>query len=302
MFAVITTFLITTAMATVVILFINYAHKKEIDILRRLHNIPVEEKKSTVEEKSSESWTSKQLTGFMPFDAHFNGAKLIAMSRKGRYYEVGKKYIASEDGHYSIPMTIEAGFSSHYPYNKNVTVMCRVSLLANKAPYKTRHGGEYVDTKEIEISKIITWDEIESVIKKTAHTNHFLTPREKQVRLKTSVLKGYKAMNKKSYSHDGKLHCNDNYPFEVGQDYTANGPILVCRNGFHFCTKLNDCFRYYDRMSETVICEIEASGVIVREEKQGDSKHAAQTIKVIREIPWDEIVKIEHEQLKEVEA
>lgn len=37
--------------------------------------------------------------------------------------------------------------------------------------------------------------------------------------------------------------------FEVGQQYIADGEIKWGENGFHFCTHLEDCFRYIDTFS-----------------------------------------------------
>lgn len=50
-------------------------------------------------------------------------------------------------------------------------------------------------------------------------------------------MKGYKVFNP-------DWTCRD-FQYEVGQTYTHDGDIEVCKAGFHFCQKPADCFDYY---------------------------------------------------------
>ena len=93
-------------------------------------------------------------------------------------------------------------------------------------------------------------------------------------------MKGYKVFNP-------DWTCRG-FKYEVGKKYHCDGEISCCKNGFHFCTKLVDCFNYYEFNSNNKVAEIEASGDI--DSKEDDIKHCASDIEIIREITWHEVL------------
>ena len=99
-------------------------------------------------------------------------------------------------------------------------------------------------------------------------------------RVKGEYMKGYKVFHP-------DWTCKG-FKYEVGKKYHCDGEISCCENGFHFCTKLADCFNYYEFNSNNKVAEIEASGDIDSEED--DTKHCASDIEIIREITWHEVL------------
>ena len=93
-------------------------------------------------------------------------------------------------------------------------------------------------------------------------------------------MKGYKVFNP-------DWTCKG-FKYEVGKKYHCDGEISCCKNGFHFCTKLADCFNYYEFNSNNKVAEIEASGDI--DSKEDNTKHCASDIEIIREITWHEVL------------
>jgi hypothetical protein len=93
-------------------------------------------------------------------------------------------------------------------------------------------------------------------------------------------VKGYKCFNK-------DFTCN-NFQFKVGKTFKHNGTIQLCKEGFHYCKELKDVFNYYGFDSDNHVCEIEASGQIIDGD---DDKSVCSIMKVIRELPWSEVLK-----------
>ena len=89
--------------------------------------------------------------------------------------------------------------------------------------------------------------------------------------------------------------CN-NFQFEIGKTYTHDGGIELCSSGFHACKKLQDCFKYYDCAPWNKIAEVELIGEILG--KDGN-KQVTNKIKIIREVPFDNIGKIIREGVAE---
>lgn len=96
------------------------------------------------------------------------------------------------------------------------------------------------------------------------------------------VVKGYKAFN-------SDWTCKG-FQYEVGKTYKIDGKIKVCERGFHFCTKLIDCFAYYPFENETKVAEVEATGLII--DSCDSSKKCTNEITIVREIPWDEVLRL----------
>lgn len=74
----------------------------------------------------------------------------------------------------------------------------------------------------------------------------------------------------------------------IGQEYIYEGKIEICRSGFHACTELIDCFKYYAPVPWNKIAEVELSGKILLYKE--DSKKCANKIKIIKELNWEEIL------------
>lgn len=93
---------------------------------------------------------------------------------------------------------------------------------------------------------------------------------------KREIVKGYKMFN-----HDWT--CNG-FKYEVGKTYKTDEKIELCKKGFHFCEKLDDCFRYYDCVTWNHMAEVEALGDIIRSDE--DTKCVTNKIKIVREIDF----------------
>ena len=93
-------------------------------------------------------------------------------------------------------------------------------------------------------------------------------------------MKGYKVFNP-------DWTCRG-YQFEVGKTFTEDVTPVCCNSGFHFCTKISDCFNYYTFNSDNKVAEVEALGEI--DTNNDDSKCSTNKIHIIREITWHEVL------------
>ena len=93
-------------------------------------------------------------------------------------------------------------------------------------------------------------------------------------------MKGYKI-----FDQDWKCH---GFQFQIGKTYEMKEDPILCEKGFHFCTKLEDCFNYYDAVTWNHIAEIKALGKIT-DKKCNNTKRATNKIQIIREIHFSEI-------------
>ena len=80
-----------------------------------------------------------------------------------------------------------------------------------------------------------------------------------------------------------------NFQFAVEETYKHDGDISPCREGFHFCKKMVDCFNYYSFNPENKVAEIEAIGKVITDD---DEKYVTDEIKILREISWEEMLTI----------
>lgn len=96
----------------------------------------------------------------------------------------------------------------------------------------------------------------------------------------TATIKGYKMFN-------NDWTCKG-FQYEVGKTYHYDGEISLCESGFHFCEKLEDCFKNYACIPWNRIAEIEAKGNIIR----GDDKCVTDIITIIKEISFNSIKEI----------
>lgn len=98
-----------------------------------------------------------------------------------------------------------------------------------------------------------------------------------------TIIKGYKVFNP-------DWTCRG-FQYEVGKTFKHDGNIEMCGAGFHFCQKARDCFDYYRFDNRNKVAEIEAIG---RVETSGN-KSVTDEIKIVREIPWQELLTIVNE-------
>ncbi len=92
-------------------------------------------------------------------------------------------------------------------------------------------------------------------------------------------MKGYKALDKNMEAVYG-----NGVQLKLGKKYTVKGDIVPCRNGFHFCEKIEYLNCCYD-IKDSRIFEIEADGNI----KKDKQKYAAESICLIKELSKEEI-------------
>lgn len=95
-----------------------------------------------------------------------------------------------------------------------------------------------------------------------------------------SIIRGYKVFNP-------DWTCRD-MQYEVGKTYKHDGPIAICKAGFHFCKKVADCFNYYYFDPKNKVAEVEATGLM---ESDG-TKCVTNEIKILREISWAEMLEL----------
>ena len=94
------------------------------------------------------------------------------------------------------------------------------------------------------------------------------------------MIRGYKVFDPDWRCRNKQYSC----PGEYEEDVTP----MACERGMHFCEKPADCFRYYEFDANNHVCEVEAYGDIDR----GENKICTNKLRVIREIPWDEVLRL----------
>lgn len=102
-----------------------------------------------------------------------------------------------------------------------------------------------------------------------------------------------KTTSYKGFNRD--LTCKG-FKYEVGGEYEQDGKIIPCANGFHACENPFDVLDYYEDILHNRFCEVEQSGVIVKDK----SKTASSHIKIKAEIGFVGLFKAGIEWLKEV--
>jgi hypothetical protein len=100
---------------------------------------------------------------------------------------------------------------------------------------------------------------------------------------KMETVKGYKGFNE-------DMTCRG-FQYEIGKEYVHKGAIELCGSGFHFCKKIEDVQRFYDIEHNKILCEIEATGEVLEEDK----KCTTNKIKIIREIEKEEMYELANE-------
>ena len=80
------------------------------------------------------------------------------------------------------------------------------------------------------------------------------------------------------------------FQYSVGKTFEEDMTPSCCNRGFHFCKELKDCFSYYCFDPLNKVAEIEALGEIDTEAT--GRKHCTNKIKIVREISWEEVLKM----------
>ena len=70
--------------------------------------------------------------------------------------------------------------------------------------------------------------------------------------------------------------------------FEEEGELDVCGHGMHFCQTAADCFNYYDFDSNNKVAEVIAYGEVLTE----DDKSCTDKLEIVREITWDEVLRI----------
>lgn len=96
----------------------------------------------------------------------------------------------------------------------------------------------------------------------------------------TAPVHGYKIFDHDWTCRGKKYAC----PGEFKEDVNPK----PCSAGMHFCPDLKDCFNYYGNKTDNHCAEVVALGTVV----QDDNKCATDHLRIVREIPWDEVLKM----------
>lgn len=70
--------------------------------------------------------------------------------------------------------------------------------------------------------------------------------------------------------------------------FEEEGELDICSHGMHFCQTAADCFNYYSFNSENKVAEVIAYGDV----KTAGNKLCTDKLEIVREIPWDEVLRI----------
>lgn len=70
--------------------------------------------------------------------------------------------------------------------------------------------------------------------------------------------------------------------------FEEEGELDICSHGMHFCQTAADCFNYYSFNSENKVAEVIAYGNV----KTAGNKLCTDKLEIVREIPWDEVLRI----------
>lgn len=99
------------------------------------------------------------------------------------------------------------------------------------------------------------------------------------------VIKGFKIFNPDWTCSPSNSEV---FQYEVGGIYEKDEKPVVCVCGFHFCEKAANCFDYYDFSPENKVAEVLAFGEV---DTDGIIS-CTNKIKIVREIPWSELLEI----------
>lgn len=102
---------------------------------------------------------------------------------------------------------------------------------------------------------------------------------------KRKITKGFKVFN-----HDWTCNPTGYNPkqYTCPGKFEEEGELDVCGHGMHFCQTAADCFNYYNFDSDNKVAEVIAYGEV---RTDGD-KSCTDKLEIVREIPWDEVLRI----------
>ena len=104
---------------------------------------------------------------------------------------------------------------------------------------------------------------------------------------KENGIKHYKVFDK-------DLKCNG-MQYEIGKDYHLidnNGipiPPIICKQGFHACLQINDCWEYYKFTPVNRVCIVLLYNNIDDTKKD---KSCASSISILEEISWEKVLQL----------
>ncbi len=96
-----------------------------------------------------------------------------------------------------------------------------------------------------------------------------------------SEIKGYKVFNP-------DWTCKG-FQYEVGKSYEMEEQPVACKQGFHFCEKLEDCYSYYNFAKNNKVAEIIAYGDIDIDINAFGKEYCTNKIKIERALSWEEV-------------
>ena len=70
--------------------------------------------------------------------------------------------------------------------------------------------------------------------------------------------------------------------------FEEEGELNICGHGMHFCQIAADCFDYYSFDSNNKVAEVIAYGEV----RTDGNKSCTDKLEIVREIPWDEVLRI----------
>ena len=115
---------------------------------------------------------------------------------------------------------------------------------------------------------------------------------------KTGTIKGYKAFRRDVKGDFFTEPASKRTYFKVGNTYSIEGKIEICRNGFHFCRKLKDIFDFYMFSKSIVYCEVEGIAEADEDILESSGKICARKIKIIKKLTFKQVLKILQKELE----
>ena len=86
---------------------------------------------------------------------------------------------------------------------------------------------------------------------------------------------------------DKDFKCRE-FQFEIGKTYTHKGKVKVCLSGFHATVHPLQCLKFY-KEDNSRYALVELSDVIDKSQVNDDGKLAGKTIKIIKELTFEEL-------------
>lgn len=96
----------------------------------------------------------------------------------------------------------------------------------------------------------------------------------------SDIVRGYKVFESDWVCKNKKYTCPGRFKEDV--------ELEICGHGMHFCLNAADCFQYYNFDQNNHVAEVIAHGQVV----YGDDKCCTDDLEIVREILWDEVLRI----------